>query len=306
MIALKTYIVKKSLGVTVMPYILENVKVFENETMKETNFIVKEGLFYSRGTPVRKLSFMRLQLDKQKVITACDTAFADLGAWEQKGTDYAEELVLNGYTTVIFPVDLAYEYQLDNALNKARSLLEDFPLDYVLIIRAPATLIKPSLIRKCKARHIPALIMKLGHMREMHLLDWSRLREASFPYKLLWIPEFPEGYESSGQPQWKRIASEAKLPHSEASIPLHEALGKPMLKKIGLYPYKGILRAGGEVSYHIMEDNAIQCLNIKRMAYYDKIDATVYKNKVIRYGARVDLSKAHGKELEIRVPGYFQ
>ena len=288
-----------------MPYIIENVKVLENETMRETNFIVKEGLFYSRGTPVRKLSFLRLQLDRQKIITACGAALADLGAWERRGMDYAEEFVLNGCTTAIFPVELTYEYQLDAAMRNARSLLDGFPLDYVLVLRVAANLVKPSLIRKCKARHIPAVIVKVGQMRELHLLDWSRLREASFPYKLLFIPEFSEECGASGVQQWKRTLGVAKLPHSEAPVQLHEALGKPLLKKIGLYPTKGILRAGGEVSYHLMEENAIECLNIKRMAYYDKIEATVYKNKVIRYGGRVDLSEAMGEELRIRVPGYF-
>lgn len=286
-----------------MPYILENITLYENSKFKKTNFVVKGDTIYSRDTPVRKMNFIRLQLDKH-IIIATETVIGDLKEWLADGLEYVERIVLLGSTTVVFPVDVKYEYQVKQELSKAREQLNNFPLDYVLVLRLSARLIKPSIVRFCKQQCIPAIILNVENELELQKIAWCWIKDAVFPYNLTFIPSFTRRREYLSC--WRQCMDEANLSHSREPLTTHQPLTKDILKKIGLYPYKGILRIGGEISYNILKENSKKCLITNDTTYYDKIEFTIFKNEVIRFNGQVDFSTAVGTEMKIKVPGFFQ
>ena len=286
-----------------MSYIIEKVTLFENDRLGECNFIIKGDKIYSRHASVNQMSFMRLCMDKH-ILIASESVMGDIHRWQERGEQYAESLILLGATTVVFPIDVEYEYELKKKLASAREILKDFPLDFVLILRIPPALLKPAFMRVCRRLYISAIIVKLHHTIDLRQVSWSRIQDALFPYKLLFIPEFTERSIQQLQ-EWHILLEEEGLIHEKETIALHKPMAKMLLKKLGLYPYKGILRSGGEVSYNaIHKDFSHSLLNQNEM-YYDKIDCTVFKNTVIRAGNTVYVPCGLGKELIIKVPGFF-
>lgn len=287
-----------------MSYIIEKIPLYENNHLNETNIVIKNNRVYSRDTPVRKMNFIRLQLDK-RIMIAGETVFGCVEQWQKQGIRYAEKIILLGATTVVFPIDVKYEYQLTPEITRLREVLSSFPLDYVIVLRIPLSLVRPSIVRYCKKHAIPAIITTVNEMWEIERISWSWIREAIFPYKLAFIPQFTQRKDLQLK-LWSQILSEEKIAHFSETISIHQHLTKDDLKKIGLYPFKGIIRSGGEVTYNLIKDIDQECLINKEEAYYDKIELTVFKNKVIRAGNCITLPSHLGQELIIKVPGYFQ
>lgn len=286
-----------------MPYIMENISLFENQSIKRTNMVVKHNIIYSRDTPVNQFKYTRLNLDKY-IIIAGETVVGDILRWQKEGRRYAEELVLLGSTTIVFPIDIQYEYQLPQQFEAARASLRTFPLDYCLVLRLPLLLIRPSIIRYCKKHSIPAIITIIQNIDEMNKIPWSWIKEASFPYNVAFFPQFTNR-QSGSLLQWTQILNNHLLPYYDNTITEHIPLSKEVLKLIGIYPFKGILSCRGEVSYNMICKKYENCLNNDEKSYYDKIECTIFKNKVIRAGNQVYLTESYGEELLIKVPGFF-
>lgn len=286
-----------------MPYIIEKISLFENANLKETNIVVKKNVIYSRDTSVKKVNFIRLQLDKH-IMIASESVLGSLEEWQTDGLIYAEKMLNLGSTTVIFPVDVAHEYQIKQNMESARTLLEHFPLDYVLILRMRVSLIKPSVVRYCRMNYIPAVIVVINDLIELQRVSWSWIREAVFPYKLVFLPCFNKRNHHQ-YTYWGELLKESEISHTPESLPIHEHLPKSTLKLLGLYPFKGVIRSGGEVSYNIIKEIDYKCLINSERTYYDKIEFTVFKNEVVRSGADITLPTGKGEELIIKVPGYF-
>ena len=286
-----------------MSYVLERISLYENDEIKETNLVIKDCAFYSRDTSVAYIRFMRLQMDKH-IIVAGETVIGELAEYIYKGLDYAMELVLLGATTVLFPVDVAYEYQVEQALEEARKILKAFPLDYVLLLRVPVKAVTPTMVRCCKQNHIPGLIIRIDSEAALQEMPINWIREAAFPYKLVFIPQFSSDQEKEAA-IWESVFTDSGIVHCRKSVPIHRHLPKKILKMIGVYPYKGILRTGGEVTYNVIQDQHSRSL-LNHEVYHDKIVCTVFKNTVIRAGAEITLPAGLGQELVIKVPGFFQ
>ena len=286
-----------------MPYIMENISLYENQSIKQTNMVVKHNIIYSRDTPVNQFKYTRLNLDKY-ILIAGETVVGDILQWQKDGMRYVEELVLSGATTIVFPIDIQYEYQLNHQFEAARASLSVFPLDYCLVLRMPLLLVKPSIIRYCKKHLVPAIITRIQNIDEMNEIPWSWIKEASFPYNLAFFPQF-NNRQSVSLLKWEQILTDQLLPHYASTITEHMPLSKDVLKLIGIYPFKGFMRCRGEVSYNIIHQKYENCLNNDEKSYYDKIECTILKNKVIRAGKQWFLTQSLGEELLIKVPGFF-
>ncbi|MEH6942769.1 hypothetical protein [Bacillus sp. JJ722] len=287
-----------------MPYVLERISLYENDEMKETNLVVKNDAFYSRDTSVKHINFIRLQMDKY-IMIAGETIIGNLAEYQANSIEYTTKIVLLGATTVLFPVDVTYEHQINQALENARKLLLKFPLDYVLVLRIPLQLLRPSIVRYCRQHLIPGLIISVYDLSELQHIPITWIRDAAFPYKLVFIPQFSEIHEDQLM-VWKQVFRNSNLAYTDECIPTHQYLSKKLMKMFGVYPYRGILRTGGEVTYNVIHEDNRQLLLNKQMLYSDKIEFTVFKNQVIRTGSQVNLPSKMGKELVIKIPGFFQ
>lgn len=287
-----------------MPYVLEKISLYENDEMKETNLVVKNDTFYSRDISVKHINFIRLQMDKY-IMIAGETIIGNLAEYQENSIEYATKIVLLGATTVLFPVDVTYEHQVKQALMNARQALSEFPLDYVLVLRIPLQLLRPSIVRYCRQHLIPGLIVSVHDLSELQRIPITWIRDAAFPYKLVFIPQFSEIQENQLM-VWNQVFRGSNLAYTDESIPAHQYLPKKLIKMFGVYPYRGILRTGGEVTYNVIHENNQQLLLNKQMLYSGKIEFTVFKNQVIRAGSQINLPSKMGKELVIKIPGFFQ
>ena len=287
-----------------MAYVMENIALYENQSIIQTNVVVKHNMIYSRDTPVKQLNYTRLNLDEY-ILIAGETVVGDFTRWQQEGLCYAEELVLLGATTIIFPIDIQYTHQLRKNVERAKAALRTFPLDYCLFLRVPLPLLNSSIVRYCKQHLIPGIITVLENHQDLLAVSWSWIKEAIFPYKLVFFPQFKKR-ELHSEASWAQILKNALLPHSETPLIEHLPLNKKILKITGLYPFKGMIRSNGEVSYNLIHEKYENCLSNNENSYYDKIECTIFKNKVIRARNQVLLSNSIGEELLIKVPGFFQ
>ena len=283
-----------------MPYIIEKIMLYENEQIKHCNLVVKNNVIYSRDISVRQMKFIRLNMDKH-IIIATESVFGNLEQWRREGLEYAKKMVLIGATTIIFPVDVKSEWQLKATFQKAREELASFPLDYVLAIRIPFSSLNPKLIRLCRLLHIPICVVMMNGQENFRSIMWKEIREAVFPYKLVFIPQ------CNGQKliEWNQFMNNEWLSFHDKSLIEATGINKSFLKKIGIYPHKGILRSGGDVTYNVLQESDKEYLMNEDLMYYDKIEYTVFKNNVIRVGKEVAFTKNAGEELVIKVPGFF-
>lgn len=284
-----------------MPYIMEKIMLFENEQLQHCDLVVKNNVIYSRDVPVRQMKFIRLNMDKH-IIMATGSVFGNIDQWRTEGIEYAKRMVLMGATTIVFPVDVQSDQKLKVNFQKAREELASFPLDFVLVIRIPFAALKPKLIRMCRLLHIPVCVVMMNGQEKFRQVMWKEIKEAVFPYKLVFVPQCEEGMNLN---EWKNCMDDGLISLHERFPTEAAHLSKSLLKKIGIYPHKGILRSGGDVTYNVMKESNKDYLMNEDLTYYDKIDYTVFKNKVIRVGQEVDFTKTAGEELVIKVPGFF-
>ncbi len=287
-----------------MSYVIENVALYENDEIKQTNFVIKHNRIYSRDTSVNKLRFTRMRMDGF-IMTAGETVIGNFQQWQKEGTSYVEKIVMLGATTVLFPIDIQFEYQLPKRIFAAKKNLSSFPLDYCLILRLPLSLLKTSVVRYCKQQRIPVIITIIQTEVDLSRVPWSWLKEAFFPYKLVFIPQLIHEQKETME-KWDEILKQEKIPHCSTLLTDHQFLSTELLKLIGLYPFKGTLRNNGEISYNFIREKHKYCLINKEKRYYDKIECTIFKNQVIRVGNSILLPKNPGVELCIKVPGFFE
>ena len=287
-----------------LSYIIEKIALYENANMHVTNLVVKNNTIYSRDTNVDRMKFIRLHLDKH-IMIASETVLGNIDQWKNDGIEYAKEVVLLGATTVVFPIDVQCVYQLHSNVEEARELLKGFPLDYVIVLRIPQSMMKQEVVRYCRKHSISAVIITIKDVSEIKQISWSWIKDAIFPYRLVFIPQFLESDEHQLR-LWRQLLSREKISHFSLPFSYHRSLSKDELKKMGVYPFKGIIRSGGEVSYNLIKEMNQKCLIYNEETYYDKIELTIFKNEVIRVGNLVTFPSFTGKELKIKVPGYFQ
>ncbi|MFS0781390.1 hypothetical protein [Bacillus sp. 1P06AnD] len=287
-----------------MSYIVEQLSLYENGQVRKTNLVMKDDLVYARDIPVNRMSFMRLNLDNH-ILLAAETIFGSVEQWLHGGNRYADACIRMGATTVIFAMEIDYERQFDNLLKKTRKALASFPLDYVIIAKVPMALVRPSLLRRCKQNHIPAVIVAIEAGGEIGKVAWSRMREAIFPYKMVFVPEYAVCSDKQKY-DWQTCMQKDKLPHLQEPLRLNEHLPKDALKKFGIYPFKGIIRNNGEISYNVIKENDLNCLIPLKTTYHDYIQYTVFHNKVIRAGNETFIPEKPGAQMDIAVPGFFQ
>lgn len=284
-----------------MSYIIEKIMLFENEQLQYCDLVVKNNVIYSRDVSVLQMKFIRLNMDKHIIMTT-ESVYGNLEQWKTEGIEYAKRMVLLGATTLVFPVDVQSDQKLKAIFQKAREDLSSFPLDYVLVIRIPFSALKPKLIRMCRLLHIPVCVVMMNGQEKFREVMWKGIKEAVFPYKLVFVPQCDEGMNLN---EWNRCMDDGLISLHNRFPDEATHLSKSLLKKIGIYPHKGILRSGGDVTYNVLKESNIDYLMNEDLAYYDKIEYTVFKNKVIRVGQEVDFTKTAGEELVIKVPGFF-
>ena len=288
-----------------MSYIMENSLIEQQGREIRTAIAVKNNTIYTIDNPVARLNWPRVDLAGYRMAPAFVMLSEEI---PESGPDMAffSRYARMGTGTLIIPVRAAYCSQTAQAIKAARDKLKESPIDYVLALQVPQHLLTSGLMHMCKKEKIPLIMAEITSAAAMAEIGWSWIRAAAFPYNPLIAPVFPENTNPQQIKELDRLLTKEKIHHLDKAPRPNEPIKLDILKKIGLYPYKGVIRAGGELNYNLYEsEEAVSSVNGAERADYDKIVITVLKGKVIRAGSLLELEKCSGTEFKVKVPGFF-
>ena len=244
-----------------MQYIIENAECVLDGEAKHVCIHVNRNEIRYIGSCAPKLSIMKMNtssfhITPSFVVYAPDLPFV---AFEQFKFMFTNEFLLKGVGTVITNFDIRHEHEFDKKLLEKRTSMLNSPIDFILGIKVPPSIVGPSLIRKCKSAKIPVILIEFSSSKELDDIPWGWIREASFPYNPVFIPTYPSTKKPIGQlsntRKWSQILLREKIAHLPKPMPEHKPLNIQTLKTLGIYPKRGILKVGGEISYNLFLKN---------------------------------------------------
>ncbi|PLS16341.1 hypothetical protein CVD28_17900 [Bacillus sp. M6-12] len=288
-----------------MAYLMEKIQLFQHDALKETSIFVNDNKIQTIHISTSKLRFIKMNLDGFVITPSYCTVAEKLDSSPQNFL--MDQYVKRGITTTIVPVPIRFEYEVKENLKLYRSFLKNSPLDYVLTLKIPQRLLTPSIIMYCKSAKIPAVFIEIDQMDELECLAWTWIKHAGFPYSPVLIPVFDKKDPVRGKEErWRRLMQMVKVNSLENELVPGEPMGLEQMKKLGIYPKRGDLHAGGEINYNIyLKEAAASLLNGKNGLVYDKLIGTVSKGKVIRAGENLFLVPGDGEEITVHIPGFF-
>ncbi len=217
--------------------------------------------------------------------------------------------ISKGCTTVLVCITIKYESELLTSYKRIRHLMINSPIDYCFAVRIPFRLLSPSFISQCKRLRIPVVFTDVME-GEMNKIAWAWIRESMYPYYLSIVPIWRQGY-SPGKikkitGEWKELLKDEGIP----TIPVCPIEDVPLsinvLRKMGISPLKGEIRIGGEVDYNLYRRKSLEFANMEEVQYdMDKPLITVHNGKCIKVGERFYINPGYGKQICIKVPGFF-
>jgi hypothetical protein len=294
-----------------MAYIIENAHVLKGEKRKDICLLI-EGNRISSSRPSFKM-YKHLRMDAGKyIMTPChvllDFSLPLTSTFEQRKNYYLENFIKKGCTTVLTSVQITREKQLSPEFKKIHSALQDSPIDYVIGVRIPSTLLTSSFIRKCKREKVPVIFVEVTSEAELVKIPWGWVREAMFPYNCPLVPIFQES-DKKLKRVWAEIMESVHLPSFKEEIQESQPINRFALEKIGIFPKKSNLHDGGEVSYNFYLKDS-ETVNMVESELFMKHDSTLlitmHKGKIIRAGEQVYYRPGHGEYVEIKTPAFYQ
>ncbi|MBT2656391.1 hypothetical protein J7E81_14320 [Bacillus sp. ISL-18] len=295
-------------------YIIENANILKNKQIMTTSLFIAD----ERITMVKKCTshdqYMRMNVEPfimtpSYVLLSSSIPYKE--SFQALKSYISEHFLVKGCTTIFTYVDLLYENQLADKINELKTALNSSPIDFIIGVKISANLITPSLMRTCKKYKIPAIFVELHEFDELESIPWGWVREAMFPYNCPLIPliSSPQKKEASlVLSKWKDRMVKEKIPAIYEPIEENHPLPIPILNKIGLYPQKGSLMAGTELSYNLyLMEKEIRKVDEESLFHYhsNRLVVTVHKGKVIRSGNKVLFSPGSGEYVKVRTPSYF-
>lgn len=220
-----------------------------------------------------------------------------------------EHLLANGCGTIITDFTVSYDFEFETKLMEKRTSLLNCPIDYVLGVRIPASKLTTSTMKKCKKAKVPVVFVEINNRKELGSIPWGWIKEAAFPYNPLLIPIFPSEVKVAAQKRissyFSKLLEKEKINHLSYPLSPNKPLDEKILKKIGLYPKRGVLRTGGEISYNLSYRNSL--VEQKKTTYYDslKLAIAVHKGRFTFIDSQPIFRPGFGEEILINQTALF-
>ena len=222
---------------------------------------------------------------------------------------FTDLFLMKGIGTIVTTFSIRHEFQFEDKLIEKRTSLLNSPVDFVLGLKIPAEKLTISLIRKCRSAKIPAIFIKFDKASELDSIPWGWIRNAAFPYNPVLIPIYPPATKvfsrNRNSKKWATVLKNEKMQHLPKPLSEDRPLSVDELKKIGLYPIKGILRAGGEISYNLyLKDSQF---DHRKALDYDSVrpSVVIQKGQFAVTGEKVTFRPGYGEELIINQTALF-
>jgi len=299
-----------------MAYIIENANMYKHQSIEKVSLLVDKSKILSVQPSFSKYKYMKMNAN-HFVMTATHVMM-DLNVFEKVHHDEKEKYVIEqflmkGCTTVLAVSTVDYNHTFNDYIEKTRNFFDETPLDYVTAVQIPFHKLTPTFIRKCKREKIPAIFVEItiDHDHQIENTAWTWIKDALFPYNCPLIPVLKttnlneKNYILS---KWNKILKQEKVPYVDQPLMLNEPIPLDVLKKIGIYPLKGYLQTGGELSYNLyypskesMIQEGLKDIDESELS----LIITVHKGVVIRVENKVHYDKRQGEELKISRPSFF-
>lgn len=293
-----------------MTYIIENANLYKQNQLITTSLLVDNGKILSVQPNFPKYLYMKMSA-KDFIMTSTSVFYAD-GVPQDKDTTIEQYMISRylgkGCTTVLVSAYIKNVNELDQAIEEVRNFYKNSPLDYTIAVKIPIKDFTVPFVLKCKRKKIPAIFIEFNDKRELYKIPWGWIREALFPYNSPLIPVIVNsGKEKEDLLQtWQSILQREKIPHIEESLSEQTPLHLQVLKKIGIYPLKGYLQTGGELSYNLyLSGNEHPVFSFMNDEKKFILAVTVHKGKIVKAGEKIYYNLENGEEFTINRPSFF-
>lgn len=298
-----------------MTYIIENANILKGQQINKASLLIDKGQISAIKPHFNRYNFMKMNIEpfimtptpillKRKF--PLEKSFSELKKY------FIDEFILKGCTAFLTTVHINHEYELTAGLKRLRTKLLNCPIDYIIGVQITVPNVTQTFLRKCKREKVPAVFVQIENVDELYQLPWGWLRDAMFPYNSPLIPLFRNKSERENKfarLHWKNLMEKEKIPFIEDELSEETPLSYSALAKIGIYPFKGNIQQGHELSYNLYvrhEENR----NIEEMELFhyhnSKLVVTVHKGDVIRANEHVIFRPGFGEHVKINTPSYFK
>lgn len=297
-----------------LAYIIENANVLKSNQLIKCSILIRENRIAAFQTQLNQYRLIKMNAEDY-IMTPSYVLFNSKiplnGSFQEVKEYMIRQFLLKGCTTFLTCVTISIENELTEKVKEIKTALMNSPIDFIIGVRCPLHLITPSFIRKCKKEKIPAIFVEITETNEFENIPWSWIKEAMFPFNSPLIPIISDSLKKEA----KSILSKWRVNMVNEKIPaiyeeLEEGLPLPIsvLNKIGLYPNRGSLMHGAELSYNLyLKGKEINNVDDRKLFYYhrDRLIVTVHKGNVIRSGEEVLFRPGIGEYVKVRTPAYF-
>ncbi|KAB7672938.1 hypothetical protein [Bacillus sp. B1-b2] len=296
-------------------YIIENTHILKRQTVKKTSLLIEDNRIELIRNSFQQYRYMRM--DGSPFIMTPTSVILDnqvvkcMNRKEQK--QYIEEnIIKKGCTTILCYVELKWEKDWLVNLRKMRSQLVNSSIDYVIGVKVALKRLTPSFARLCKKEKIPVIFVEVEEGKELYDIPWGWIKDSLFPYNAPLVPVFTSTNEEKkklAQSLWSRLMRDIKIPSVQQELENGIPLSYEILVKTGIYPFKGSINQGGEVSYNLLPlDSANRFVDESELFlyHYDSILATIHKGTCIRALDKVFYRPGYGEQLEVKVPSFLR
>jgi hypothetical protein len=297
-----------------MGYIIENANILKEARLTKSSLLIEGDHIAAKKEHIHHNKFIKMNAESYIMTPSyvlLDTRLPLKASFHEFRKYMVENFLLKGSTTLLTYSSITYESELTEKIKETKTALISSPIDFLISVKIPLSLLTPSFIRKCKKERIPAIFIDIEDLNELNNIPWGWIREALFPYNCPLVPLISNDLkkdERRALSKWKDIMKNEKIPAILEEMKENQPLSVQVLNKIGLFPQKASLLHGSEVSYNLFL-KAREIINVDEVELFhyhsDRLVVTVNKGKVVRAGEEVLFKPGYGEYVRVRTPSYF-
>ncbi|NRD80567.1 hypothetical protein HPT25_24905 [Bacillus sp. BRMEA1] len=295
-------------------YIIENANVLKDKTLKKYSMLIQDERIAAIQPQFKYYRLMKMNVDPfilTPTFVLLNSKVSTISAFPELKQYLTEVFLLKGCTTLITYVNVLYERELSEKITALKMSLNSSPVDFAICVKIPVGLLTDSFVRKCKQEKIPAIFVELEDTNELQKIPWAWIKNSLFPYNCPLIPIISIAHKKEKKAilsKWKDIIIKENLAAVYEELEENKPLPITILNKIGIFPSKGSLMFGSELSYNLFYlDNEIKNIDEDHLFHYhsDRLVVTVHKGRIVRLEKTVLFKPGFGEHVKVRTPAFF-
>ncbi|MFB6466012.1 hypothetical protein ACE38V_04225 [Cytobacillus sp. Hz8] len=297
-----------------MAYIIDNANLLKKEELAKLSILIKNETILAIRPEFKRYRYMKMDaspfimtpshilLDSQIPL---EEPFPVLKEY------FIKEFIGKGCTSFLTYFKVDKEYLLEEGSKMLKTKLLNSPIDYIIGVKIPQSLLTTTLIRKAKKMKIPIIFVEVHDLEQFQRIPWGWIKEALFPYNCPLAPIFSfhqQRDKIQAQAIWNKTMKKERIRAFEDELKEKTPLTLDKLKKIGIYPLKAYLNQGGEVSYNFyLNSQEIRKIEESELFHYhnNRLMITVHKGTIIRSLEDVVFRPGFGEHVTIHTPLIF-